>query len=327
MRTILNAHTSSGYGSRSRHGIHGVLDIETALAAADTASRLRDRVASGEKISGPAASRALSAAAQTPRFEGRIVTRAFAHKAAAFLARDGVVLYDNPDAFLVCPFKRDNALCEPAPGAAAPRQYDCRPGCGNTIRTDTHALQLRQRATELDSLVARAPGPVAGRLGANAVQLRATADTHNATRRTCRGTSVTQDHQDERARIRAAMDRLLSGQATSSNGGLTVVALAAEASVHRMALIKRHADLKNEFYERIRRETKGVPETEKRLRERVIQLKKTIANQEAEIEELRQPAGHQPHPRERSSDPPDGHPAKAPSPGPRQRRSAPSAHP
>jgi len=95
-------------------------------------------------------------------------------------------------------------------------------------------------------------------------------------------------HQNERARIREAMDRLLTGQATASNGSLTVVALAAEADVHRMALLKRHVDLKNEFYERVRVETHQVPETEKRLRETVTKLKKTIANQRAEIEELRQ---------------------------------------
>jgi hypothetical protein len=63
MRTILDARTSSGYASRSRHGIHSVLDIETAPAAADTAARLGDRLAAGEKISGPAVSRALTAAA------------------------------------------------------------------------------------------------------------------------------------------------------------------------------------------------------------------------------------------------------------------------
>ncbi|CAM5338936.1 hypothetical protein SALBM135S_05648 [Streptomyces alboniger] len=146
MRTALDARTSSGYGSRSRGGIHSVLDIETALAAADTAAKLRDQTAAGEKISGPAARRALTAAATTPRFEGRIVPRTFMKKATAFLARDGVVLYDNPDGFLICAFKRDNALCDPDPGATAPRQYDCRPGCGNAVRTDTYAHLLRERA-------------------------------------------------------------------------------------------------------------------------------------------------------------------------------------
>ncbi|MFV5998786.1 hypothetical protein ACNPQM_42285, partial [Streptomyces sp. NPDC056231] len=47
---------------------------------------------------------------------------------------------------------------------------------------------------------------------------------------------MNQQHQDERTRIREAMDRLLSGQAPASNGSLTVVALAAEAGVHRMSL-------------------------------------------------------------------------------------------
>uniref|UniRef100_UPI003F496EE2 hypothetical protein n=1 Tax=Streptomyces chartreusis TaxID=1969 RepID=UPI003F496EE2 len=94
--------------------------------------------------------------------------------------------------------------------------------------------------------------------------------------------------QDERSRIREAMDRLLAGQATTSNGSLTVVALAAEAGVHRMALLRRHVDLKNEFYERVRTETRQVPESERRLRETVTKLEKTIANQKAEIEELRQ---------------------------------------
>ncbi|MCX4489998.1 hypothetical protein OG890_39620 [Streptomyces anulatus] len=99
---------------------------------------------------------------------------------------------------------------------------------------------------------------------------------------------MNQQLQDERTRIRTAMDRLLAGQATASNGSLTVVALAAEADVHRMAIMKRHADLKNEFYERVRTESQQVPEAEKRLRETVTKLKRTITNKNAEIERLRQ---------------------------------------
>ncbi|MFI0225647.1 hypothetical protein [Streptomyces lydicus] len=99
---------------------------------------------------------------------------------------------------------------------------------------------------------------------------------------------MNQQHQDERARIREAMDRLLAGQATASNGSLTIVALAAEADVHRMALLKRHVDLRNEFYERVRTESQQIPESERRLRETVTKLNKTVANQRTEIEELRQ---------------------------------------
>lgn len=99
---------------------------------------------------------------------------------------------------------------------------------------------------------------------------------------------MNEQHPDERTRIRKAMDRLLAGQATASNGSLTIVALAAEAGVHRMALMKRHADLKNEFYERVRAETQQIPEAEKQLRETVHKLRKTIKNKNAEIERLRQ---------------------------------------
>jgi hypothetical protein len=51
--------------------------------------------------------------------------------------------------------------------------------------------------------------------------------------------------------------------------------------------MKRHADLKNEFYQRVRAETAQEPETETRLRETVTQLKASIASQRAELEELR----------------------------------------
>ncbi len=99
---------------------------------------------------------------------------------------------------------------------------------------------------------------------------------------------MNQQPQDERTRIREAMDRLLTGQPTVSDGSFTAAALAAEAGVHRMALYKRHADLKREFDERVRTETKQVPETEKRLRETVTKLKESLSNKEAELKELRQ---------------------------------------
>ncbi|MEV0577980.1 hypothetical protein [Streptomyces sp. NPDC050392] len=92
---------------------------------------------------------------------------------------------------------------------------------------------------------------------------------------------MNEQHDDERTRIRAAIDRLLAGQPTSSNGSLTVVALAAEAGVHRMALQKRHADLKGEFYARVRTETHQTPEVEKRLRKEVVRLKEALKDSRA----------------------------------------------
>ncbi|WP_406174598.1 hypothetical protein [Streptomyces sp. NBC_00996] len=181
MRTMLDTHTANGYGSRSRGGIHSVLDIETALAAADTAAHLRDRIDAGENISGPAARRAITAAAHAPRFEGRLTSTKFAKQAAAHLARDGIVLHDNPDAYLICAFKRDTALCARTPDDTVPTLNDCRPGCGNAVRTDTHARQLRERADEIDQLAAHAPNGTRKRLHHNANRLRGTADAHDTT--------------------------------------------------------------------------------------------------------------------------------------------------
>ncbi|MFE3556284.1 hypothetical protein ACFXKW_15665 [Streptomyces sp. NPDC059193] len=82
---------------------------------------------------------------------------------------------------------------------------------------------------------------------------------------------------DERARIRAAMDRLLSETPIRSNGALTIVALAIEAEVHRMVLQKRHKDLKEEFYARVRKEKGQTPDSEKRLRTAITKLKEANA--------------------------------------------------
>ncbi|MEV0622695.1 hypothetical protein AB0I81_55920 [Nonomuraea sp. NPDC050404] len=50
--------------------------------------------------------------------------------------------------------------------------------CGNIIRTDEHAAQLRERAEFLDRRAAFAARPIGDRLRANAVRLRGLADTH-----------------------------------------------------------------------------------------------------------------------------------------------------
>jgi TolA-binding protein len=91
---------------------------------------------------------------------------------------------------------------------------------------------------------------------------------------------------DERARIRAAMERILGETPHNSNGALTIVALALEAQVPRNALTQRHTDLKNEFYERVR-ERGGPSEVEARLRRQVAELKQTIANKNKELARLR----------------------------------------
>ncbi|MFD4338382.1 integrase [Streptomyces anulatus] len=181
MRTALDARTSTGYGSRERRGFHGVLDVETALAAAQTAARLRDATAAGEKISGPAARRAIVGATSIPSFEGALTTP---KAAAKFLERDGLVLFDNPDSFLICAFKRDTALCDPDPGATAPNQFACQLGCGNAVRTDSHARAARKHADRLDAKAANVPQPLGNRLRRTADRFRALADAHDSAAQT-----------------------------------------------------------------------------------------------------------------------------------------------
>ncbi|MEU2959010.1 hypothetical protein ACFWQ1_25320 [Streptomyces albidoflavus] len=91
---------------------------------------------------------------------------------------------------------------------------------------------------------------------------------------------------DERQRIRAAMDRILSGRPEHSNGALTIVALAVEAGVPRNALTQRHTDLKNEFYEKVRARG-ATPDSEQRLRKQVRQLKELRAADAEEIAKLK----------------------------------------
>ncbi|MCO1575533.1 integrase [Crossiella sp. SN42] len=181
MRAALATEASEGYASRSRGGIHRIIDVETALAVAETAADLREHFEAGGGISGPAARRALVEAANTPRFEGREVKADFARK---FLARDGAVLYENPHALLLCLYKRDRALCAKGEPRNAPTLDRCVPGCGNIVRTDQHANRLRERADALDKRAAHVPQPIGDRLRANAGQLRSYADTHVHTRTT-----------------------------------------------------------------------------------------------------------------------------------------------
>lgn len=64
------------------------------------------------------------------------------------------------------------------------------------------------------------------------------------------------------------------------------VALAPEAEVPRNALTQRHTDLKAEFYARVAEH--GAPsEVETRLRATIAALKKTIANKNTELAQLR----------------------------------------
>lgn len=91
---------------------------------------------------------------------------------------------------------------------------------------------------------------------------------------------------NERDDIRAAIDRLLAGTPLRSDGALTVVSLAAEASVKRHLLTHRHTDLKDEFYGRVRAQG-HTPASELALQAEVHDLKGNLAKAREELAELR----------------------------------------
>ncbi|MFI0219374.1 hypothetical protein [Streptomyces lydicus] len=75
---------------------------------ADTVADLSDDLQAGGGVSGPAARRAIKTAARAPRFEGAVINATTARR---LLANDDALIYDNPQALLLCHYKREQALC------------------------------------------------------------------------------------------------------------------------------------------------------------------------------------------------------------------------
>ena len=98
----LRTAVSGNYASRARGGVHELINIETARAVADTVAELHADLEAGGGVSGPAAKRAIKAAAAAPRFAGTIIT---ATSARRLLANEDAMLYDNPQSLLLCHYK------------------------------------------------------------------------------------------------------------------------------------------------------------------------------------------------------------------------------
>lgn len=82
-----------GHGSRSRGGIHDLINLETARATADTVMDLHETLSNGGGISGPAARRAIRAATTPLSFAGVAITLGSAGK---LLKNEDAMIYDNP---------------------------------------------------------------------------------------------------------------------------------------------------------------------------------------------------------------------------------------
>ncbi|WP_405993368.1 integrase [Streptomyces sp. NBC_00986] len=177
----LRTSVSSGYASRSRDGIHQLLDVETARATADTLTTLHTDLADGVGVSGPAARRAIHAASQAPAFAGTIFT---VRAARAVLEDTSLAVHDNPHAYLMCVYNREKALCHRLVDRSdAPRLDRCEPTCANVTRTDHHADQLISMAEVLEKqCVDLVPVPLVHRLQARAQRLRDLAEKHHRDR-------------------------------------------------------------------------------------------------------------------------------------------------
>lgn len=170
---------SGGYASRGRHGIDGLVDIETVRATADVAADLEESLSHGGGVSGPAARDVIRMAPHVAAFAGTTITTKTARR---LIANNELMIYDNPNALLLCRFKPDRALCRQDAAINAPTLDACRPGCANIARTDRHAIELRVRADTLDRQADHTPTPISDRLRGHAALLRTRADAHDATR-------------------------------------------------------------------------------------------------------------------------------------------------
>lgn len=180
MRTVI----SESYASRSRDGVHTLLDFETARVVAERLSEVHEALDAGDGVSGPAARRLINAATQEHhQFGGMITTK---RQAAKLLADPALNVFENKEAYLMCNYDRSKALCDPGRGAkaAAPSLDRCRSNCANIARTDAQAEAMRAHAQRLraqaDSPVT--PAPLADRMREKALQLDAASERHNRER-------------------------------------------------------------------------------------------------------------------------------------------------
>jgi hypothetical protein len=127
LRTAMSGH----YASRSRDGIHDLLDIETACATADALIALNEDLAAGGAVSGPAARRAINAAAQAPAYAGAIIT---ARDARNLLGNPALAVHDNPRSLLLCVYDPHKALCRREGQQDTPSLDRCVATCANISR-------------------------------------------------------------------------------------------------------------------------------------------------------------------------------------------------
>jgi hypothetical protein len=160
---------SESYAGRSKADMLDVLDLEKGLALAETLTEAGVRIASGQKVTGPAADRYRAAAAEfSHRYAGTYLGK---RELRALVANPRLQVYEDPKAFLTCNHDAFTALCNPDRsrardgGRATPDHSRCHPACANISRTDSQITALRGEVTRIDAAAEAGldPYPIAAR--------------------------------------------------------------------------------------------------------------------------------------------------------------------
>jgi hypothetical protein len=160
----LRASFGESYSGRSRVDMLEILDLEQALATADTLTEAAGRLGDGAGVSGPAAARYIAAAREfQATYEGGFVSKR-QYKALPDNPRLQVV--DHPQALLTCNHDPLKALCDPNRGKPGgqpqrtPSQDRCHSACANISRTDTHVERIQAEADRIEAEIGDALLPL-----------------------------------------------------------------------------------------------------------------------------------------------------------------------
>lgn len=183
----LRVSITESYSGRSRVDMLEILDLEQALATADTLTEAAERLGDGEGVSGPAAGRYIAAARefQTAYAGGFASKRQY----KALLDNPRLQVFDPPQALLTCNHDPLKALCDPNRGKPGhpqrtPSHDRCHSACANISRTDTHIERVQAEVDRIDAEIAddSVPLPIQQRLRQRQATLNEIITRHQATR-------------------------------------------------------------------------------------------------------------------------------------------------
>lgn len=178
----LTVREGEGYASLKTDGFATLMEREDLSAIVDNIERIRNDVAAGGRVSGPAGRRLISAIESAPHFSGTFLSTADLNR----IKRDTRLrVYDNPKQFLTCLFDPNRAAClhGHTDASTEPRLDQCTRHCANIARTDRQVADMQREVTRLRQEAASpiTPEPLAHRMLKRAEIFAAAAENHGST--------------------------------------------------------------------------------------------------------------------------------------------------